>query len=154
MCMYVGSDVSVDEYLCTHVGLIYVFRRRCNPFWWVLHRPWCRRVAWGPGGDPEHMVDPCRIVRLPQAFYFLDVCTQTCCFRLWLVCLYDLNDGSCDPTCMNDTYGSLEPFKLSTSVVEFCCDAMLYLHISSMLCVWFLKCLVCVGSDNLVVYSW
>ena len=27
MCMYVGSDVSLAEYLCTHVALIYVLQR-------------------------------------------------------------------------------------------------------------------------------
>ena len=31
MCMYVGSDVSLAEYLCTHVALIYILQKMLQP---------------------------------------------------------------------------------------------------------------------------
>ena len=86
-----------------------------------------------PGGDPGHggpYVDR-QASRSLLSFYRL---YSDYLLPHVLVCLYDLSVGSCDPYLYEHVmYGSLEP--LNKGVVEFCCDAMLYLHISSILCV-------------------
>ena len=86
ICMYVGSDVSLAEYLCTHVAIIYIFTEdAATPSDGFYVDVDINEQAKDPGGDPELVMDHVVQLGFQASFILLVVCTQTSYFRCWLV---------------------------------------------------------------------